>query len=208
MGRMFVERGYRKVLLEEQPDILVINTCSVTDNADKKCRDLVKEVQKAAPQVFIVITGCYAQLKPQEIAQIPGVGAVLGAQEKFQLVDLLEDLEKRTTLAAIHVQPIQNVHVFSPSYSLGDRTRTFLKVQDGCNYHCAFCTIPLARGKSRSATVESVVQQAEEIAQQGVKEIVLTGVNIGDFGIQNNRRERLSEHWIGCRVSIDFESLP
>ncbi|PSR53146.1 tRNA (N(6)-L-threonylcarbamoyladenosine(37)-C(2))-methylthiotransferase MtaB [Adhaeribacter arboris] len=182
ISRIFQERGFEKVNFEEQADIYVINTCSVTDNADKKCRKVVKEALKHSPNAFITIVGCYAQLKPQEIATIPGVDAVLGAAEKFRLVDILEDFVKKEK-TQIHASAISEVNTFHNAYSFGDRTRTFLKVQDGCDYSCTFCTIPLARGKSRSHTVASVVASANEIAQSGVKEIVLTGVNLGDFGI-------------------------
>ncbi|MEL6539519.1 MAG: tRNA (N(6)-L-threonylcarbamoyladenosine(37)-C(2))-methylthiotransferase MtaB [Bacteroidota bacterium] len=188
IGRLFEARGFQKVSLQDQPDILVINTCSVTNNADKKCHKLVREALGIAPNIFIVIVGCYAQLKPQEIVQIPGVDAVLGASEKFQLLDLITNFDKRAA-PEVYVQPIKAAKAFAPSYSMGDRTRTFLKVQDGCNYHCSFCTIPLARGKSRSTSIESVVQQAREIAQKDIKEIVLTGINLGDYGIIDNRRK-------------------
>lgn len=183
ISRMFQDRGYQKVAFEDTPDIYVINTCSVTDNADKKCRKVVKEALKHSPDAFITIIGCYAQLKPQEIAGIPGVHAVLGAAEKFQLVDILDGFEKPEQ-AQVHASPISAANTFHTAYSFGDRTRTFLKVQDGCDYSCTFCTIPLARGKSRSNTIAQVVQAAQEIAQTEVKEIVLTGVNLGDFGIQ------------------------
>lgn len=188
IGRLFEERGFQKVDFHDQPHVFVINTCSVTDKADKKCQKIVKEALQVSPEAFIIVIGCYAQLKPQEIAQIPGVDAVLGANEKFQLLDLLTDFEKRAT-AELHVSAVKTANTFAPAYSMGDRTRTFLKVQDGCNYHCSFCTIPLARGKSRSATIESIVAQAQEIASKGVQEIVLTGVNIGDYGIIDNRRQ-------------------
>ncbi|XWN35275.1 MAG: tRNA (N(6)-L-threonylcarbamoyladenosine(37)-C(2))-methylthiotransferase MtaB [Roseivirga sp.] len=188
IGRLFEERGFQKVDFHDQPHVFVINTCSVTDKADKKCQKIVKEALQVSPEAFIIVIGCYAQLKPQEIARIPGVDAVLGANEKFQLLDLLTDFEKKAT-AELHVSAVKTANTFAPAYSMGDRTRTFLKVQDGCNYHCSFCTIPLARGKSRSATIESVVAQAQEIASKGVQEIVLTGVNIGDYGIIDNRRQ-------------------
>ncbi|MCU0443609.1 MAG: tRNA (N(6)-L-threonylcarbamoyladenosine(37)-C(2))-methylthiotransferase MtaB [Microscillaceae bacterium] len=216
IARQFVERGFAKVDFNDNPDIFIINTCSVTDNADKKCRKLVKEAQKISPNAFIAIMGCYAQLKPQEIAGIPGVDAVLGAAEKFQLLDLLGTFEKpnkQTDLlqsidnqpvsnesansctdiaqAKIFVSEIKEATTFHTSYSYGDRTRTFLKVQDGCDYSCAFCTIPLARGESRSDSIANIMLKAQEIAQSEVKEIVLTGVNTGDFGLQNgNRVER------------------
>ena len=183
ISRIFQERGFVKVNFEDQPDIYVINTCSVTDNADKKCRKVVKEALKHSPNAFVTIVGCYAQLKPQEIATIPGVDAVLGAAEKFQLVDILDGFVKKEK-PQVHASPITAADIFHPSYSFGDRTRTFLKVQDGCDYSCSFCTIPLARGTSRSSAAKDIVQSAREIAASGTKEIVLTGVNIGDFGIQ------------------------
>jgi threonylcarbamoyladenosine tRNA methylthiotransferase MtaB len=185
IGRMFESRGYQKVEFSENPDIFVINTCSVTDNADKKCRKIVKEANKINPDGYVAIIGCYAQLKPKEISEIEGVDAVLGAAEKFRLVDLLGDFVKEPRqngeTAAVFNSKIEEVVEYHTSYSLNDRTRTFLKVQDGCDYPCAYCTIPLARGASRSDTIENVVKAAQEIAQNGVKEIVLTGVNIGDF---------------------------
>ena len=187
ISRLFEARGFQKVDFQDDPDIFVINTCSVTDKADKKCQKIVKEALQISSHAFIIVIGCYAQLKPQEIAQIPGVDAVLGASEKFRLLDLITSFEKRKK-AAVHVKAVKEANTFTPSYSIGDRTRTFLKVQDGCNYHCSFCTIPLARGKSRSATLESIVQQAQEVAQQGIQEVVLTGINLGDYGIIDNRR--------------------
>jgi threonylcarbamoyladenosine tRNA methylthiotransferase MtaB len=162
----------------------VINTCSVTDHADKKCKKIVKEALRHNSNAFVAIIGCYAQLKPQEIAGIPGVDLVLGAAEKFNIQNFLGDLSKKET-AEVHDGKIKEVLDYHASYSIGDRTRTFLKVQDGCDYFCSFCTIPLARGKSRSDTIENTVKQAIEIVNQGTKEIVLTGVNTGDFGIQN-----------------------
>jgi len=187
IGRIFQERGFEKVEFTDTPDIYVINTCSVTDNADKKCRKIVKEAQKHSPNAFITILGCYAQLKPKEISEIPGVDAVLGAAEKFQLVDILDGFTKKEK-AEVYASPISEANTFHNSYSFGDRTRTFLKVQDGCDYSCSFCTIPLARGNSRSDTIENVVRSANEIAESGVKEIVLTGVNTGDFGLQDGTR--------------------
>ena len=188
ISRLFTEQGYQKVEFHEQPHIFVINTCSVTDNADKKCQRIVKDALKVSPEAFIIIVGCYAQLKPEEIANIPGVDAVLGANEKFKLLEVITSFEKKTQ-AEVHVAPIKAANTFTHAHSIGDRTRTFLKVQDGCNYHCSFCTIPLARGKSRSDTIENIVEKAQAVAQQGVKEIVLTGVNIGDYGIIDNRRK-------------------
>ncbi|MCS6821417.1 MAG: tRNA (N(6)-L-threonylcarbamoyladenosine(37)-C(2))-methylthiotransferase MtaB [Microscillaceae bacterium] len=211
IARSFEQRGFRKVDFLDTPDIFIINTCSVTENADKKCRKIVKEAQKIAPHAYIVVIGCYAQLKPEEIAKIEGVDAVLGASEKFRLLDLLGDFQKNTTsssiettqentskailnvtctpsTAKIFVQEVTQATAFCHSYSIGDRTRTFLKVQDGCNYKCTFCTIPLARGQSRSDTIANIVQSAQEIAKTEVKEIVLTGVNIGDFGLIDGKR--------------------
>ncbi|MDX5438210.1 MAG: tRNA (N(6)-L-threonylcarbamoyladenosine(37)-C(2))-methylthiotransferase MtaB, partial [Pontibacter sp.] len=187
IGRIFQERGFEKVEFTDTPDIYVINTCSVTDNADKKCRKIVKEALKHSPNAFITVVGCYAQLKPKEISEIPGVDAVLGAAEKFQLVDILETFEKKEK-AEVYASPISEANTFHNSYSFGDRTRTFLKVQDGCDYSCTFCTIPLARGNSRSDSIVNVVRSANEIAESGVKEIVLTGVNTGEFGLQDGKR--------------------
>jgi threonylcarbamoyladenosine tRNA methylthiotransferase MtaB len=187
ISRMFEDRGFEKVNFTEQPDIFVINTCSVTENADKKCRKIVKEAKKISPKSYVTIIGCYAQLKPKEISEIPGVDAVLGAAEKFRLLYYLEDFTASNE-PKIYASEIKEATAFNASHSYGDRTRTFLKVQDGCNYGCAFCTIPLARGKSRSDTIENIVAQAREIAATEVKEVVLTGVNIGDFGIQDGKR--------------------
>ncbi|MFI5136262.1 MAG: tRNA (N(6)-L-threonylcarbamoyladenosine(37)-C(2))-methylthiotransferase MtaB [Sphingobacteriales bacterium] len=188
IGRMFNQAGYRTVDFIDTPDVYVINTCSVTDNADKKCKKVVKEALKISPNAYITIVGCYAQLKPKEIAEIPGVDMVLGAAEKFQIVDYITDLTKKPK-ALVYNQPVSEAKDFIPGFSFGDRTRTFLKVQDGCDYSCSFCTIPLARGNSRSDTIGHVVEQAEEIAASGVKEIVLTGVNLGDFGIRDGLRQ-------------------
>lgn len=182
IARQLDEHGFQKVNFEQGADVYVINTCSVTDNADKKCRKVVKEALKFNPSAFVAIVGCYAQLKPQEIAGIPGVDVVLGAAEKFNLIAHLSDLTKRSR-GEVHNTRIKEVSTYQSAYSVGDRTRSFLKVQDGCDYFCSFCTIPLARGKSRSDTVANVIKQAEEIVAKGVKEIVLTGVNIGDFGV-------------------------
>jgi threonylcarbamoyladenosine tRNA methylthiotransferase MtaB len=184
LARQFSEAGYARVDMEEQPDVLVINTCSVTEQADKKCRNIVSRAVRNNPGVFVAVVGCYAQLKPQEIAAIPGVDIVLGAGEKFNLLERVETTAK-TEKAQIAVGEIKDVKTFIPSFSAGDRTRTFLKVQDGCNYFCAFCTIPLARGRSRSATIAETMEQALKAVATGAKEIVLTGVNIGDFGTAN-----------------------
>lgn len=181
IARQMVEAGFAKVDFNDSPDVYVINTCSVTDNADKKCRQLVRKALKINPDAFIAIIGCYAQLKPEEIAAIDGVDVVLGANEKFNILEHLGELEKKEK-AKIEAIEIKATKHFVPSYSFGDRTRSFLKVQDGCDYFCAFCTIPLARGFSRSDSVEATVKVAHEVAATGVKEVVLTGVNIGDFG--------------------------
>ena len=189
IGRMFEQNGYQKVEFHEKADVYVINTCSVTDNADKKCRKVVKEALKYSPEAFITIVGCYAQLKPEEIASIPGVNAVLGASEKFRLLELLGDFKKKETTQVFNNEISQATDYYC-SYSINDRTRTFLKVQDGCDYSCSFCTIPLARGSSRSDTIQNIISTANEIAATEVKEIVLTGVNIGDYGIiQGDRKE-------------------
>ncbi|QJD97876.1 tRNA (N(6)-L-threonylcarbamoyladenosine(37)-C(2))-methylthiotransferase MtaB [Mucilaginibacter robiniae] len=188
MGRLFTQAGYQIVEFTDIPDVYVINTCSVTENADKKCKKIVKEALKISPDAYVTIVGCYAQLKPQEIAEIPGVDMVLGAAEKFQLVDYITDLTKQPK-TLVYNQPVSEANQFVASYSIGDRTRTFLKVQDGCDYSCSFCTIPLARGGSRSDTIEHAIAQAKQIAASGVKEIVLTGVNLGDFGIRNGERQ-------------------
>ncbi|TAE75519.1 MAG: tRNA (N(6)-L-threonylcarbamoyladenosine(37)-C(2))-methylthiotransferase MtaB [Bacteroidetes bacterium] len=211
IARQFTEKGFQKVDFYDNPDIFIINTCSVTENADKKCKKLVKEAQKISPNAYIAIMGCYAQLKPQEIANIEGVDAVLGAAEKFRLFDLIPTFEKNINTkidnkdtntiknnqetsctdiaqAKIFVGDVNEAKIFHSSYSYGDRTRTFLKVQDGCDYSCTFCTIPQARGESRSDSIANVIEKAKEIAQSEVKEIVLTGVNTGDFGLQNGKR--------------------
>lgn len=179
--RLFEDGGYAKVDFDDRPDIYVINTCSVTDHADKKCRNLVRRAKSKNPDAFIAVVGCYAQLKPDEIANIPGVNVVLGANEKFNILDYLD---KQPSSGKAHIENghIKEVKAFIPSYSANDRTRTFLKIQDGCDYFCSFCTIPLARGRSRNQSIEETLKVAREVAESGVKEIVLTGVNIGDFG--------------------------
>jgi threonylcarbamoyladenosine tRNA methylthiotransferase MtaB len=196
LARLMEQHGYERVEFNQQPDVFIINTCSVTDNADKKCRKIVREAQKINPDGYVAILGCYAQLKPKEISEIPGVDAVLGAAEKFRLHELLPTFEKlpANQPGQVFNSPIEEAIEYHASYSLNDRTRTFLKVQDGCDYPCAYCTIPLARGKSRSDTVANVVRAAREIADRGrsagaVKEIVLTGVNIGDFGLIDGHRQ-------------------
>ena len=178
---MLENDGFEKKEFDELADVYVINTCSVTDNADKECRQLVRRIQRKSPESLIVITGCYAQLKPKEIAAIPGVDLVLGAAEKFNIATHLCELTKGDS-AKISSCDIEEVSGFNASFSLNDRTRTFLKVQDGCDYSCSFCTIPMARGMSRSDSIANVVRNAKALAENNVKEIVLTGVNLGDFG--------------------------
>ncbi|MCX6313798.1 MAG: tRNA (N(6)-L-threonylcarbamoyladenosine(37)-C(2))-methylthiotransferase MtaB [Sphingobacteriales bacterium] len=180
MGRLLEDEGFEKKRFEEVADIYVINTCSVTDNADKECRMLVRRIQRKAPEAVVVITGCYAQLKPKEIAEIPGVDLVLGAAEKFNIADHLKEISKGDS-ARICSCDIMDVNIFTSSHSVHERTRVFLKVQDGCDYNCSFCTIPMARGKSRSNNIENVLENVRAIALQSVKEIVLTGINLGDF---------------------------
>ena len=181
LSRMLESEGFEKKEFDGLADVYVINTCSVTDNADKECRQIVRRIQRKAPESLVVITGCYAQLKPKEISEIPGVSLVLGAAEKFNIVKHIRELSKGDS-AKICSCDIEEVTDFHASYSINDRTRTFLKVQDGCNYNCSFCTIPQARGRSRSDTIEDVVKNVKHLASHGVKEIVLTGVNLGDFG--------------------------
>ncbi len=202
IGRMFEAKGYQKVEFGESPDIYIINTCSVTANADKKCKKIVKEAKKISPNSYVAIIGCYAQLKPQEIAEIKGVDAVLGAAEKFRLIELLDGFAKEQETKVL-ASEIQDATAFNNAYSMHDRTRTFLKVQDGCNYGCAFCTIPLARGKSKSDTIENILESAKEIGTTDVKEVVLTGVNIGDFGIQDGRRKEKFEDLVRALDEIE-----
>ncbi|MBT1700497.1 tRNA (N(6)-L-threonylcarbamoyladenosine(37)-C(2))-methylthiotransferase MtaB [Fulvivirgaceae bacterium PWU4] len=187
ISRMFEEKGYRKVDFTDTPDIFIINTCSVTENADKKCHKIVREARGISPEAYVAIIGCYAQLKPKEIAEIPGVDAVLGAAEKFRLVELLDGFV-RAPQPQVLASEISEATRFNTSYSLHDRTRTFLKVQDGCDYSCSFCTIPLARGNSRSDSIQNIIETARGIAATGVREVVITGVNTGDFGLQNGQR--------------------
>ncbi len=182
LSRQLEKDGFIKKAFDQLADVYVINTCSVTDNADKECRQIVRRIQRKAPESLVVITGCYAQLKPKEIAQIPGVDLVLGAAEKFNISAHLKELVKGDA-TKISSCDIADVSGFNASYSFGDRTRAFLKVQDGCDYTCSFCTIPMARGKSRSDTINNVMQNAKKLAKSGVKELVLTGVNLGDFGL-------------------------
>jgi threonylcarbamoyladenosine tRNA methylthiotransferase MtaB len=179
--RLLEKDGFEKRNFDEVADVYVINTCSVTDNADKECRQLVRRIQRKAPEAMVVITGCYAQLKPAEIAAIPGVDLVLGAAEKFNITAHLKEITKGDS-AKICSCDIEEVNTFTAAHSVNDRTRTFLKVQDGCDYNCSFCTIPQARGKSRSDSITNVVSNVSALAANGVKEVVLTGVNLGDFG--------------------------
>ncbi len=196
------DQGFIKRSFEEQADVYVINTCSVTDNADKECRQLVRRIQRKSPESMVVITGCYAQLKPKEIASIPGVDLVLGAAEKFNLALHLEALTK-SDQAKICSCDIEEVTGFNSSWSVNDRTRTFLKVQDGCDYSCSFCTIPMARGKSRSDIMLNVIENAKEIAAAGVKEIVLTGVNLGDFGKGPDGNKKQEESFFELVKQLD-----
>ncbi|MGG1923980.1 tRNA (N(6)-L-threonylcarbamoyladenosine(37)-C(2))-methylthiotransferase MtaB [Chryseobacterium sp. NRRL B-14798] len=182
IARQLTDAGYDKVSFDEKANVYVINTCSVTENADRECKLHVKRAMKANPEGLVVIVGCYAQLKPEEISQIEGVDLVLGAKEKFNILSYLDDLEKSENEGVVHSCEIEETDFFIGSYSIGDRTRAFLKVQDGCDYKCTYCTIPLARGISRSDTIENVLRNATEIAAKDIKEIVLTGVNIGDYG--------------------------
>ncbi len=181
IARDFSDEGFERVDFSENADIYVINTCSVTENADKRFKTIVKQAQKANAEAFVIAIGCYAQLKPQELADVNGVDLVLGATEKFKITDYLNDLSKND-LGEVHSCEIEEADFYVGSYSIGDRTRAFLKVQDGCDYKCTYCTIPLARGISRSDTMDNVLKNAKEISEQNIKEIVLTGVNIGDYG--------------------------
>lgn len=199
---MMEKEGFVKKSFDETADVYVINTCSVTENADKECRQLVRRIQRRAPESMVVITGCYAQLKPAEIAQIPGVDLVLGAAEKFNIAQHLEALTKGDA-TKISSCDIAEVTGFTASWSVNDRTRTFLKVQDGCDYSCSFCTIPMARGKSRSDSILNVVENACQLAADGVKEIVLTGVNLGDFGKGPDGNKKQEESFYSLIQSLD-----
>ena len=194
--------GFGKREFDDLADVYVINTCSVTDNADKECRQIVRRIQRKAPESLVVITGCYAQLKPKEISEIPGVDLVLGAAEKFNLAAHIRELAKGDS-ARISSCDIEDVSGFNASYSLNDRTRTFLKVQDGCDYTCSFCTIPMARGKSRSDSISNVISNVNELAARGVKEIVLTGVNLGDFGKGPDGAKKNEEDFFGLVQELD-----
>lgn len=202
IGRMLENDGFIKKKFDEVADVYVINTCSVTDNADKECRQLVRRIQRRAPGAMVVITGCYAQLKPQEIASIPGVDLVLGVAEKFNIISHLKEITKNDT-AKICSCEIEEVNIFTASHSLHERTRIFLKVQDGCDYNCSFCTIPLARGKSRSDTIDNILQNVETIAAGGAKEIILTGINLGDFGKGYNGGKKHGETFLDLIRELD-----
>jgi threonylcarbamoyladenosine tRNA methylthiotransferase MtaB len=181
ISRSFTEDKFERVSASEKADIYIINTCSVTDIADKKCRQVIKKFINRSPAAFIAVVGCYAQLKPQEISSIPGVDLVLGTNEKFDLPKYIAGYTKNKN-AEVHSCDLDSSDKFSSSYSMGDRTRSFLKIQDGCDYGCAYCTIPMARGKSRNSSIKSVAEEVKKIAEKGIREIVITGVNIGDFG--------------------------
>ena len=187
LARQFRQAGYECVDFDSAADIFVLNTCSVTENADQKCRRIIRAVKQRAPDSYVAVVGCYAQLQAERIGRIEGVNLVLGAKEKFNLVAQIE-ARKFTSEALVVRNPIEKKLPFHSSFSLADRTRTFLKIQDGCNYNCSFCTIPLARGASRSQPIDEIIKQAEEIGQNGVREIVLTGVNSGDYGIIGGKR--------------------
>ncbi len=193
IGRILVEKGFQKVEFGDVADYYIINTCSVTQNADKETRQIVRSALRTNPDAKVIIVGCYAQLKPEEIAQIPGVNLVLGANEKFKINEYIEQLEEQQQPLVI-AGDISEVGFYSEAYSYGERTRSFLKVQDGCDYFCSFCTIPLARGKSRSTSIEQTLITARKVALTGVKEIVLTGVNIGDYGKTADGNERTGEN--------------
>ena len=202
ISRLLENEGFEKKDFDDQADVYVINTCSVTDNADKECRQLVRRIQRRSPQSMIVITGCYAQLKPTEIASIPGVDLVLGAAEKFNIAEHLSQLTKGEN-ARICSCDIEEISGFNASWSVNDRTRSFLKVQDGCDYNCSFCTIPMARGKSRSDSIENVLAHSRKLAAGGGKEVVLTGVNLGDFGKGPEGQKRHAESFYELVRALD-----
>jgi threonylcarbamoyladenosine tRNA methylthiotransferase MtaB len=196
IARSFEAKGFKRVTFKEKADVYVINTCSVTDTADKKSKTVIRQAAKLNPAAFIVVTGCYAQLKPEEAARIEGVDLVIGANDKFNITKYLENLAKHQE-GEIHTCAFGEISEFQHAWSFGDRTRSFLKVQDGCNYFCTYCTIPMARGKSRNPSIESIVNEARSVAQQGIREIILTGVNIGDFG------NSTGETFIGLIKALD-----
>ena len=203
---MLENDGFVKKEFDEVADVYVINTCSVTENADKECRQLVRRIQRKAPEALVVITGCYAQLKPTEIAAIPGVNLVLGAAEKFNIATHLKEMTNNDT-AKICSCDIEDVNVFTASHSINERTRIFLKVQDGCDYNCSFCTIPMARGKSRSDSIDNVLKNVASIAEGGAKEIVLTGINLGDFGKGYTGGRKHEENFFDLVKALDESNL-
>ena len=196
IARSFIDKGFKRVDFKEKANVYVINTCSVTDTADKKSKTIIRQAAKQNPAAFVVVTGCYAQLKPEDAAAIPGVDLVLGANDKFNITKYLENLEKHEA-GEVHACTFAEINDFQHAFSYGDRTRSFLKVQDGCNYFCTYCTIPLARGKSRNPSIASIIEEAKAIAGQGIKEIILTGVNIGDFG------RSTEESFLGLLQALD-----
>lgn len=202
IGRSLIENGFQKVEFSDRADYYIVNTCSVTENADKETQQVIKTALKTNPDAKVIIIGCYAQLKPEEIAKIPGVSMVLGANEKFRVHEFLEQLEQQSEPVVINGD-INQVAFYSDAYSQGERTRSFLKIQDGCDYFCSFCTIPYARGKSRSNTVAHTLQVAQKVAATGVKEIVLTGVNIGDYGKTTDGNGRTSENFLELIAQLD-----
>ncbi len=202
IGRLLENDGFEKRDFDEVADVYVINTCSVTENADKECRQLVRRIQRKAPEAMVVVTGCYAQLKPKEIAAIPGVDLVLGAAEKFNITEHLKEISKGDSTKICSCD-IEDVKEFTTSHSINDRTRIFLKVQDGCDYNCSFCTIPMARGKSRSDSINNVVANVQTIAAQGAKEIVLTGINLGDFGKGFSGGKKKEENFLELVTVLD-----
>jgi threonylcarbamoyladenosine tRNA methylthiotransferase MtaB len=202
ISRLMEKEGFEKKPFDAHADVYVINTCSVTENADKECRYLVRQIQRKSPESFVVITGCYAQLKPKEISEIPGVDLVLGAAEKFNMAAHIRELVKGDS-AKICSCDIDQVNIFHDSYSSGDRTRAFLKVQDGCDYQCSFCTIPMARGKSRSDSLSHVIENVKTLAAKGIQEIVLTGVNLGDYGNTETGTKRRTESFLELTQELD-----
>ncbi len=205
LARTLLEQGFRKVDFTRQADLYVINTCSVTEQANRKCRQVIHRALRQNPAARVVVTGCYAQLKPEELASIPGVDLVLGANEKFHLKDYLNRLDSEPD-SRIHACEIESFTGFYPSYSIGDRTRSYLKIQDGCDYPCTYCTIPMARGRSRSTTIDRVLQQAGELAAAGIREIVLTGINTGDFGKHPGNQEQDEESFLELIRALDREA--
>jgi threonylcarbamoyladenosine tRNA methylthiotransferase MtaB len=201
LANQAIDAGYQRVEIEEQADVYVVNTCSVTENADKECRYIVRKIKRTSPESKVIIIGCFAQLKPKEIAEIEGVDMVLGASEKFNLLENIDQIESGKTL--VKADDIKEINEFVPSFSSGDRTRTFLKVQDGCDYFCTFCTIPLARGRSRSQSIEKTIKVFDEAVKTGVQEIVLTGVNTGDFGKTTDGKRRTEETFFDLVQVID-----